>query len=51
MGLAEWGLVGLYRVLQQRSTPKIIFSSAKDVAKLSIEVVYLLLLERQETLW
>ena len=51
IGLVERGPVGLYRVLQQRSTPEIVFPLAEDVAKLSKEVIQLLLLERRETLW
>ena len=43
--------MGLYRMLQQRSTPEIVFPLAEDVAKLSKEVILLLLLERRETLW
>ena len=39
IALAERGPMGLYRVLQQRSTPEIVFSSAENVAKLSKEVV------------
>ena len=39
IGLAERGPVGLYRVLQQRSTPEIVFPLAEDVAKLSKEVI------------
>ena len=51
IGLAERGPVGLYRVLQQRSTPEVIFPLAEDVAELAEQVIQLLLLERRETLW
>ena len=43
--------MGLYLVLQQRSTPEIVFPLAEDVAKLSKEIIQLLLLEWRETLW
>ena len=43
--------MGLYRVLQQRSTPEILFPLAEDVAKFAKQIIQLLLLERQETLW
>ena len=46
IGLAKRGPVGLYCVLQQRSTPKIVFPLAEDVAKLLKEIIQLLLLER-----
>ena len=51
IGLAERGPVSLYCVLQQRSTPEVAFPLAEDIAKLSKEVIQLLLLERRETLW
>ena len=51
IGLAEQGPVSLYRMLQQRSTPEVVFPLAEDVARLSKEVIQLLLLERRETLW
>ena len=35
IGLAERGHIGLYRMLQQRSTPEVIFSLAKHVVKLA----------------
>ena len=46
IGLAERGPVGLYCVLQQRSTLEIVFPLAEDVAKFSKEIIQLLLLER-----
>ena len=35
IGLVERGPIGLYRMLQQRSTPEVIFSFAKHVVKLA----------------
>ena len=35
IGLAERRPVGLYRVLQQRSTPEVVFLLAEDVAELT----------------
>ena len=46
VGLAEQGPVGLYRVLQQRSTPEVVFPLAEDVAELAKQVIQLLLLVR-----
>ena len=51
IGLAEQRSVGLYRVLQQRSTPEVVFLLAEDVAELAKQVIQLLLLEWRETLW
>ena len=44
--LAEWGPMCLYCVLQQRSTPEIVFPPAEDVAEFPEKVIQLLLLER-----
>ena len=44
--LAERSPVGLNRVLQQRSTAKVVLPLAKDIAELLEEDVQLLLLER-----
>ena len=49
--LAERRPMSLYFVLQQRSTPEVVFPWAEDVAKLTEQVIQLLLLERRETLW
>ena len=35
IGLAEWRPMGLNRMLQQRSIPEVVFSTAEDVAKLA----------------
>ena len=51
IGLAERRPVGLYRVLQQRSIPEVVFPLAEDVTELAKQVIQLLLLERRETLW
>ena len=44
--LAEWRPVGLNRVLQQRSTTKVVLSLAKYIAEILEEAFQLLLLER-----
>ena len=51
VGLAEWRLMGLNRVLQQRSIPEVVFTLAEDVMVLFKQLVELLLLERREALW
>ena len=43
--------MGLDRMLQQRSIPKIVYTLAEDVAILFEELIELLLLERREALW
>ena len=44
--LAEWGPMCFYCVLQQRSTPEIVFPLAEDVAEFPEKVIQLLLLEQ-----
>ena len=46
VGLTEWRSMGLYSVLQQRSTAEIVFPLTEDVVELSKQIVQLLLLER-----
>ena len=46
IGLVERGPVCLYCVLQQQSSPEIVFPLTEDVAEFSEKIIHLLLLER-----